>query len=58
MAEYQSLTLQVFWAGEWHDAADVVFSEPELGLLSNNIRLSYRSDYVNEAALLNRVPPP
>ncbi|PAU78649.1 hypothetical protein CK501_13245 [Halovibrio salipaludis] len=56
MSEYQSLTLQAFWADEWHDAADVVFSEPELGLLSNNIRISYRSGYVDKALDLRPLP--
>ena len=56
MAEHQSLTLQVFWGDQWHTAADVVFSEPEQGLISNRIRLSYRADYVNQALDLRPLP--
>lgn len=56
MVEHQALTLQAFWGGQWHDAADVVFTDPEQGLLSDGIRLSYHAGYVNRALDLRPLP--
>lgn len=56
MAEHPSLTLQVFWDDQWHTAADVVFHEPEQGLISDRIRISYRANYVNQALDLRPLP--
>ena len=57
MGQHPSLTLQAFWGGQWHDAADVTFTEPDQGLLSDGIRLSYRAEYVNQALDLRALPP-